>query len=454
MKHESEHIDKLFREKLKNYNPDVKRNKMIWYVLGVKLLFLNLSASAIIAFTSSLIIVGGGTTYVLVEKPFTSQSDSKDIPIETNTFRNIPALKFDETLFGFTGPSLDDLFGKIRLRDNYRHLYTNNFKVNTETSEQAEQAKKAEQNNPVRSANAGRTDINPMDFYGKSPDMVRSMKDRKDLDLTSTLLSLKGRDKNIPALDSLLDHYYQKRKLTVAIFINPGIDYPGKATALFEQPGQTLKIDGRNKEFSAGMGVNLRYHSGHWIFTTGFNYLGYSEKGAYEYNQVKLDPANLIETVDTVYRWIYDPPQIGVPLIFSIDTLYLPGYKTFRHVENWQLKNHLIEIPLMAGYTFQIHNIEVELSTGITMGLPIRQTGGIPTIGNSSELSIQKIDLEQPVFSYIIRAGINYPLNEHYRLMFQPNLQRNFTGFYRNSNLPVSQQHSRIGLSFGLIYDL
>jgi hypothetical protein len=254
--------------------------------------------------------------------------------------------------------------------------------------------------------------------------------------------------------DSLENIGIKTRKVSLELFINPAFVF-GKSTGTeFTED----HISNRNKNESPiltlGFGSDIKYHFSNWFIQTGLNFSQYGEKANYQLNRQVSDPDNLVSSIDTTFRWIYDPPNIGELWIVSIDTNWDHGQKTVYWEQKSTNRISYIEIPVLAGYQWNFDKINIDVSTGISLGFAISKTGGLPSPTNSELIQLGGINIAEPLINYIFQAGVAIPLRERLTLLIKPNLKYNLNSIYDDEEYTVKQHYNSFGLKVGVIIDL
>jgi len=448
MTNDLKHIDDLYREKLKNFAPAEKKNRL-WYLLSLKLLLLNLSASAFVAIGIGTVVVGTTATLLIVESVNTSEN------VETLT-----EMLSERTQTAVAGEMYFQNLSRVLVENSLpvklyeRHTFitspmlSNDFE-DAESSAEFDNKPSDPLAGPQANFSSG-IQFLPME----SSESYFSMNALSHTGLKERDLKPAQSHEKSQFLDSLLKNVFSERKLSLEIFMNPAILLNQSNQSRQYFPGQDLQFERQQPTVSVSAGFDLKYHWKNWYFATGFNFQSIKQRGSYQIAHQRLDPKFYVASIDTVIRWIFDPPNVGNPVIVRIDTLFIPGYVTDHYAGGWQMTNSLLGIPFRIGHQFHTKPFELEISAGIKMLLPVQQKGGIPVITENEAFRRTGFNVKEVTFNYILEAGLSYPVNEHLRITLKPNYRYNFTNFYADDRWPFGQYYGWFGLKAGINLEL
>ncbi len=449
-----DHIDQLYRDRLKGFKTPAKK-KRIWFLLSIKLLLLNLTASGMFIAGTVLIVAGGATATLL----YIHTSDSAEAmkgPVQTeNTTQQAEDKMFRLETKSSSHLPIDKNEDKIALKEPDNSLIA-------EFSEAHGAGKGASV-----SAEAPMSTVEYPVFSQrqslKSDALIQtgSSAFRAPIAGTGQLEVNNGKTDRVaaklfndPLLDSLVQLTLPQRRVALEAFVDPGFAFTGNRTTWGNQPNNTLRVDHHDLVFSPGAGIDLKYQWGEWFLSTGIHYRQWIESGNYKLDQQTFEPNLSVESVDTVVRLYYDPPVIGEPIIVRIDTFFISGYATSNRNGQWQLKTHLVEFPFMIGYSHTMNKVRFEVSTGLSAGLEIRQTGGIPAMATDSEFKFEQPEVQSTTWSFLLNAGITIPYRERLRILFKPEIRYNLQDLYLKDNFDLNGKRMRYGIRLGLVYEL
>ena len=451
MNNDLENIDRLYRSKLKHHQVSA-RSKKLWFLLMIKLFLLNLSVSAMI-FTGTAVIIIGGTTAALI---YLNSNQNVEAKVGKNHLEgstkagNLMPRMLSQTPSPF---ETEDHFEQIQQRQNHAPP---SFPQATEISHNSEH------NISSEGKSVAIPDFSqPMNKWQKANsklDHVNSFKLSGNYHCKLTATYNPDRPSTFSFNDNLFDSLFQEtypgRRFSIEAFVNPGMAINNQATTWSNLPDRTLKINHDPASFTFGAGADLKYHFGNWLLATGINYRYLHEQGTYEQIQQVYDLNLLIHSYDTVVKLIYDPPVIGEPIIIRIDTFFISGYYSRVANANWKQTNHLIEFPFLIGYCFKANSFDIEVNSGLALGISIRQGGGIPVFDAESNLIFKKAIATDYALNDLLSAGITIPYRERIRILLKPEFRYNLTDYYKNDT-PGSKPRTMIyGLRMGIIYEL
>ncbi|MCF6342765.1 MAG: outer membrane beta-barrel protein [Bacteroidales bacterium] len=200
-------------------------------------------------------------------------------------------------------------------------------------------------------------------------------------------------------------------------------------------------------------GADVQFNIKNWFIQTGLNYSTYSDKRNYNYTFKALDSTQSYFATDTTWGWVYDPPDIGRPIVLSVDTTFVPVYNEINEgLNTWKY----LEIPLLVGYTFNFNRFSLDLGTGFSFGLLLGARGNVPSPTEENlfdDLSDLQPQMNRHNFNYILQIGAAYHLTPQWSLIVQPYYKQSLRSVFEN-NYPVDQRSKAFSIKFGLKVDL
>ena len=211
--------------------------------------------------------------------------------------------------------------------------------------------------------------------------------------------------------------------------------------------------DHEHPAVSVSAGANVRLNLGNWYLQTGLGYSEFSQYRNYNNSFQALDSLNSYYRTDTIWGWVFDPPDVGKPIILGYDTVYVPVYNTTNEGYNrWKY----LEVPLLAGYRFNMGRFGLEVGTGFSCGFFLAADGNVPDLKDNNrftELKDIRDEMNRYLFSYILQAGFSWHITPAWSLDVSPFYKQNLNSVFKK-NYPVSQKFSSFGVNFGLRVDL
>ncbi len=259
-----------------------------------------------------------------------------------------------------------------------------------------------------------------------------------------------------PRIDSISYAFHDIRKsswISVSLYAAPAYS----ASTLSADPSLDDYLNYRNGHESGTVswsaGADVQFNFRNWYIQTGLNYATFSDKRNYNYTFKALDTAQSYFTTDTTWGWVYDPPDIGRPIVLSVDTSFVPVYNEINEgINTWKY----LEIPLLVGYTFHFNLFSIDVGTGFSYGLLLGANGNVPSLTEENrftDLSGQKSQMNRHNLNYILQIGAAYRLSPQWSLIVQPYYKQNLRSVFEN-NVPVDQRFKAFSIKFGLKVDL
>ncbi len=451
MTNDINHIDDFFKKKLENYDAGAAK-QFLWSKLWIKLLMFNLGGWTLASAAVLFIATTGLLVYEFVN--------------EGKGLLHTDPVSFKE-LDSQNGLSELKMKNFIHLNSAKEMSLTPLLNVPTELPEGIVNKGSGHQQKPMirliaepetfteQSMNSGSTKNTNVERIEKQrPSQLESIVgisfDQFDLNKYNS-----GKIKNRhQIIDSLKALNIKHRSIALEIYANPSI-----VTGFLS--GQNLPVNyvenrniNENSLITIGAGIELKYRINNFYIQTGMNYSVYGENGNYNLSKTVEDPYNLVQRIDTVMVWIYDPPIINEQFIKSVDTIWIPGLKDIYWDQKSNNRINVLEIPVICGYEFMIKNFTVDIGTGVSLGFHISNKGEIPSLTNDELIGYEQLKVTEPQINYIFHAGLALPLNEQIKVFIKPNLKYSLTNFFDNEDYKVDQRYLSSGLKAGLIIDL
>lgn len=208
-----------------------------------------------------------------------------------------------------------------------------------------------------------------------------------------------------------------------------------------------------NPAISVSAGLDVILNIKNWYIQTGLVYSEFKQNRNYNHSFKALDSLNSYLEVDTVFGWVFDPPNLGESIILGFDTTFFPVYdETNEGYNKWTY----LEMPLIAGYKFHSGRFSFDIGTGFSCGFLLNVEGNIPHLTEKNrftELTDIKPEMNKYLFNYILQAGVSYHLTPNWSIRLSPFYKQNLNSVF-DSNYPVDQKFRSIGINFGFKVDL
>jgi len=245
----------------------------------------------------------------------------------------------------------------------------------------------------------------------------------------------------------------KKNWVSVGLWVAPAYTIASlKATDGYEEYLQ-YREDHESPAISVSTGLDVRFNIRKWYIQTGLGYSQYKQNRNYNNSFKALDSLSSYYQTDTIWGWIYDPPNVGEPIVLGYDTTFIPVYNTTNEGYNrWSY----IEVPLIAGYKFKTGRFSLDVGAGFSCAFLINAEGNVPHLDEENRfdnLADLNDEMNKYLFSYILQVGASYHLTPQWSINFSPFYKQNLNSVF-NNNYPVDQKFRSIGINFGLKVDL
>lgn len=196
-------------------------------------------------------------------------------------------------------------------------------------------------------------------------------------------------------------------------------------------------------------GIKFNYHFKNWVFSSGLTYSSIGEKISYNINETIIDPDGGRYLIDTLWATIYTPESGWTDMIVGYDKTYEEAYKDVNFdICNTNTYSYL-EIPLLIGYKIDIRNFSICPTVGISMGLlhsaniklPSIDSNGIPSFSENSQY------LKAVVSNMVFDMNFEYRVNENYGLFVKPFYKIGLNSIYQN--YPLKGKYNNAGIKIG-----
>jgi len=255
--------------------------------------------------------------------------------------------------------------------------------------------------------------------------------------------------------DSTLSLYIQKRKanLSISIYVSPAYNVPNIQSVGGYDDYLKYRTDHESASISMSAGIDVQLNIKNWTIQTGLAYSRLSNYRNYNHSFLDYDSTRSYYTNDTTWGWIFDPPEIGKPIVIAIDSVLVPVYNDINEGRNeW----NYFEIPLLVGYKLNKNRFSFDVATGFSYGLLINASGNVPSLTQESsftELSEMESLINRNQFNYILQVGVSYHLTPNWSIMAKPYYKQNLINVFDN-NYPIDQRFRSFGVKLGLTVDL
>jgi len=246
----------------------------------------------------------------------------------------------------------------------------------------------------------------------------------------------------------------QKKQLSFSYYVSPDVTWQRlNADRIYEEFVQLRKEqEAATSSWSTGADIQIHWKS--WYAQVGLNYSRYQTKTNYDFNYEQLDSANSYFKYDTSWVWVYNPPNLGYPLMTGIDTVWVPVFKDIHVAYDGKTQWSYLEIPVLIGFKFGKTKVGFEVATGISIGFLMEVKGRMPRfpqMDGTVTLSDQSEILNKTVWNGILQFGISYQFTPKWSALAQPYYKHNVRSVF-DKNYSVNQKFSAVGVKFGFRY--
>lgn len=244
----------------------------------------------------------------------------------------------------------------------------------------------------------------------------------------------------------------KKRWLSLAVFASPDITQTRLSEAGAYEEYLNLRNDSESDAWTWSAGADIRVHFKNWFIQTGINYSSYKNNKDFNYSYSVYDSVNSHFEYDTTWVWVYNPPNLGFPLMTGIDTIWVPVYQDI-HVED-QGKNEwsYLEIPVLIGHQFVSGKFGFEVASGVSMGFLTKSKGSLPRFpGTEGMENLEDLNgvINKTMLNWLLQVGISYQLSERWSIIAQPYYKQSLQSVF-DKNYPIDQRFKAFGLKCGL----
>ena len=238
---------------------------------------------------------------------------------------------------------------------------------------------------------------------------------------------------------------------SIGFYVSPAYNFHQiKAEAAYDDHLNYRK-ENESNVISWSAGADLRFNIRNWYVQTGLTYSTYQQGRNYNYTFKALDSLASYYQTDTIWGWVFDPPDLGEPVVLGYDTTFVPVYNELNEGVNvWRY----LEIPLIGGYKFNKGRFAFDIGTGLSYGIFLDASGNVPSLDKEDHFEeIPVLNQNRNIIKYILQLGFSYHLTPNWSLNLSPYYKQNLNSVFDN-NYPVDQRFSTIGINFGLRIDL
>ncbi|MBN1338480.1 MAG: hypothetical protein JXA03_04105 [Bacteroidales bacterium] len=236
------------------------------------------------------------------------------------------------------------------------------------------------------------------------------------------------------------------RLTSVEFFASPF--YSGKELTGDSHFNEVIAIreDGEHPQisFAAGAALNLRKRN--WFVKAGLNYRQYNEKIDYNIMRSHIDSLASFYERDTIFGWVFDPPNIGQEIVLGFDSVFMASY--YQEIRRFNARNRIafIEIPFLGGYVVEKGRFGMEFAGGLSLGIPVK-TSGLLYTDDDVVTVLEKCDpLYNTTVSLIIQTGFLWDQGDRFTFSLQPWYRRQLNSSFKGY-MPLEQRMWSAGIN-------
>lgn len=262
----------------------------------------------------------------------------------------------------------------------------------------------------------------------------------------------KSFNENVDPKMIMKDSDNEKKLFSLSLYVAPLVSKAKISASNNYNEYLELRKESETAALSWSIGSDIEFNWNSWIVKTGINYSVYRNQKKYDYNFLVIDSANSYYEYDTMWVWIYDPPNLEYPVMVGIDTNWIPVYNNVNVVDNGINEWSYLEIPLLVGYNFDVNKFRFKLLTGVSVGFLIESKGKLPypkDIRLFEDFDNMENEINKTMYNWIFQAGFTYQINNNWSVFVQPYYKQNIRSVF-SSSYPVKQRFISVGLNCGV----
>jgi hypothetical protein len=215
-------------------------------------------------------------------------------------------------------------------------------------------------------------------------------------------------------------------------------------------------------------GAQVSYRNKNFHSSIGLQYFYLAEQSKYI-----LDEARIDNQWSVFYKYFYSynpiitgwnttPSGDSIPVYQNVETVStITDSILFSDtiIESNFLKSTLeysyIEIPILVGYSIPLKHFNIELGSGISMGLLQRSSGQIISskLDDLYDLGGTEMPIRKVIFNGLVQLGLSYPLNERSYIILRNDLKFNLNSIF-DSGTNINQKYLFYHLNLGFRYKI
>lgn len=453
MKNESHQIDEFYREVLKDNTQ--KASAFIWARMRWRLFWMS-NYRYVLGFGAAAVIIIAAY-FMLSPENGNLQNTSSEQHLTTTITENEPAQNEPAISGSNESHTREPATGqatKENPTDKSEDITTVNDEINSKGNAGLTTTQTATLNNSVTSSSFEITNKPPENEMNDLPETLPVARE----ELSIHFLTSKNIDPGAPQTTGLVekipyDVKLKKNWVSIGFYVSPAYTaFTLKADDGYQDHLQYRK-DHESPAVSVSGGLSIRVNIGNGFIQTGLEYSEYKQYRNYNNSFKAFDSLNSYYRTDTIWGWVFDPPDVGKPIILGYDTVFVPVYNTTNEGYNrWQY----LEIPLIGGYRFNKGRVGFEAATGFSCSFLLDASGNVPHLTDKNrftELGDMKDEMNKYLFNYILQLGFTYHITPAWSFNLSPFYKQNLNSVFKN-NYPIEQKFRSFGINFGLKVDL
>ena len=243
---------------------------------------------------------------------------------------------------------------------------------------------------------------------------------------------------------------FNKFELSIAAYASPVYTFSQTEAPLIYNDYAKIKTKSETPYLSYNVGVGFRITYKNFFVESGIQYSKYSQKVSFDNVIISIRKDSFLNIrLDTAVLHIQNLPY----KIIRYDSIFTWVYDTSKVYRNIKKYNHFtyFEIPILVGYTFYLHRLNIDIAGGIVFGF-LKSFSGCyisPDFKINEFADVNSTPLNKILYHAMFKAGISYPLSDRLKFFTAPFIKYSLNSVYTNE-IPIKQNFLSVGLQIGL----
>ncbi|MDP2723755.1 MAG: outer membrane beta-barrel protein [Bacteroidales bacterium] len=259
-------------------------------------------------------------------------------------------------------------------------------------------------------------------------------------------------EERLPLATIPTDSVHKTHWLSLSVFASPVFTQTRLSGNTGSEDYLQLRRNSESDTWTWSAGADIRVHWKNWFVQSGINYSRYKNNKNYDYSYSVYDSVNSHFEYDTTWVWIYNPPNLGYPLMTGIDTIWVPVYQDIHVEDRGNNEWSYLEIPILIGHQFDFGKFGLEIASGVSMGFLMKSKGSLPRFPDAhgmENLENISVEINKTMLNWLLQVGVSYQINDRWSVIAQPYYKQNLQSVF-DKNYPIDQRFKAFGLKCGL----